>query len=429
MKILPRWTLAAMGAALLAACDPKQQQATVDSARQYQVNAGTQVQDPPASSMFPTDGVKWYTLEIGNGKAVSVSGKRTWLVELRGWLSSVDDKCNAADPDWHYMLEVDAEWAGSVGMPLTRLLRAGNMVSAVSEEQTGDTTFRKIVGVPNVKVELNGAPDGRHAGAKPASWSTYGYPCQRVAPTGSGRRGKVGGEVALQDVVWPYDPMKPLSWQFDSTNPTLKAGDYVRMYGALVTDVPHSGEGPIAQFLCKMFNLGPACSTDGLQTQLRLALVRWAGKLTEEDPDNPSRYTEMHPPDIIAVLPMKAHTMALKSVAVSADNCLVGSCEETVLDVDIAAPQPKPPEVSGVGFIEDVIPATNFSTMTAGHRNAAGDFDGADVTMTSTGIHVHVGVKGRDGWGAPGRFGALYRVFWTVDTAPPAPVTRTGVPG
>jgi hypothetical protein len=428
MKIgILRWTLAALGAALLVACGPEQQQATVDSARQYQVNAGTQVQDPPASSMFPTDGIKWQTLEIGSGKAVSISGKRTWFVELRGWLSNVDDMCNAADPDWHYLLEVDPEWAVSAGIPLTRLLRAGNMVSAVTEEQMGDTTFRKTVGVPNVKVELNGAPDDRHAGTKPAAWSTYGYPCQRVAPTGR-RGGKVGGEVALQDVVWPYDPLKPLSWQFDSTNPTLKVGDYVRMYGALVTDVPHSGEGPIAQFLCKMFSLGPACATGGLETQLNLALVRWSGKLTEEDPDNNARYTEMHPPDIIAVLPTKAHTMALKSVAVSAENCLVGPCEQTVLDVDLAAPQPKSSEVSGVGFIEDVVPGTNYSTMTAGHPNGAGGYDGAEITVTATGIHVHVGVQGRDGWGAPGRFGALYRVFWTVDTAQPPPTTRRALP-
>jgi hypothetical protein len=112
-------------------------------------------------------------------------------------------------------------------------------------------------------IELNGAPDDVHAGTKPASRNTYGYPCQRVAPTGR-PGGKVGAEVALQDVVWPYDPLKPLSWQFDSTNPTLKVGDYVRMYGGLVTDVPHSGEGPIAQFLCRMFSLGPACATEGV---------------------------------------------------------------------------------------------------------------------------------------------------------------------
>src|SRR5262249_48284011 len=98
------------------------------------------------------------------------------------------------------------------------------------------------------------------------------------------------------------------------------------------------------------------------------------------------------------------------------------------LDVDIAAPQPKPPGVSGVGFIEDVIPATNFQTMTEGHRNAAGAFDGAQVTVTTTGIHVHATVQGHDGLGAPGKFGALYRVFWTAAAAPPAPVTRRACP-
>src|SRR5262249_9326662 len=210
-----------------------------------------------------------------------------------------------------------------------QLLRAGNILGAVSEEQTGDTTFRTIVGVPNVKIELNGAPDDLHSGSKPASWSTYGYPCQRTAPSTAGPR-------AMQDVVWPYDPLKPLSWQFDSTHPTLMAGDYVRMYGALVTDIPHTGEGPIAQFLCKMFSLAPACAPDGPQPRRRLAPVRWSGGLREQDPANPSRHPEMPPPDIIAVLPPKAHTMTLRSVAVSADNCLVGTCEHAILDVDIA---------------------------------------------------------------------------------------------
>jgi hypothetical protein len=381
-----RLALTVLFLAFLNNCPPQQ---TVDAARQYQENAGKFVQDPAASSVFPTDGVKWYTLEIGNGTPVVTGGKRTWLVELRGWLSQYDTGCNG-DPDWRYNVEVDPDWADSVGMPLTQLLRPGNMISHISEEQTLDTRVRTVVGIPNVHVELNGYVPSQHGGAAaPSSWSSYGQECQ-VAQT-----------------VWPFDPVRPLSWQ----NP-LSDGVYVRMYGALVTDAPHTEEGTIAQFLCRQFNLGPACATDGLKTQQRLALVRWAGNRADNDPTNQARWTEMHPPDIIAILSPKPHTTNLRSVAVSAENCLVGPCEMTTLDVDIAAPKPKPPVTSGVTFREEVIPATNFSTIRDGHGNAAGGFDGATVTVNATGIHVHVVVQGQSGYGAHGRFGALYRVSW-----------------
>jgi hypothetical protein len=374
----------------LANCTVAQQQATVDIARGIQVNSGTSVQQPPASSIFPTNGVKWYTLEIGNGKAVMIGGLRTWLVEVRGWLSAVGTDCGP-DPDWHYSLEVDPLWADSVAMPLAQLLRAGNFVGMVTQEQTGDTRARTIVGVPNINVELNGYVPSAHGNAAgPSSWSAYG-------------RGCIAGN--NETTVWAYDPEQPLSWQ----NP-LQAGDYVRMYGALVTDGPHTEQGYPAEFFCRQFNIGAACSTPG--TEQRLALIRWAGNRPDNDPTNWARWTEMHPPDIIAVLPAKAHTLTFRSVAVSAENCLVGPCETTTLDVDIAAPQPKPAAATNVGFSEEVVPSTNYQTITDGHRNAAGGFDGATVTTTATGIHVHVAVQGQPGYGAHGRFGAFYRVSW-----------------
>jgi len=381
----------------------------VDASRQYQENAGKYVQDPPASSIFPTNGVKWYPLEIGSGTAVSYGGQRTWLVELRGWITEHDTGCNAADPDWHYNLEIDPDWADSVGMPLTQLLRPGNLVVHVSDEQAHDATVRTVVGVPNVHVELNGYVPLQHNGAAaPSSWSSYGQDCQIPWVHGGGGP-KHGGPIHdTQNTVWPFDPTHPLSWQ----NP-LGDGDYVRMYGELVTDSPHTEEGIPAQFFCRQFNLGPACNTNGIKTQQRIALVRWAGNRSDEDPTNQARWTEMHPPDMIAILSPKPHTTTLRSVAVSAENCLVGSCETTSLDVDLAAPIPKPPGATGVAFKEEVIPATNFGTIREGHKNAADAFDGATVTTTPTGIHVHVVVEGQPGYGAHGRFGALYRISWT----------------
>lgn len=401
---LLRSVLAIVLLALLNDCKTQQ---VVDTSRQYQENAGKFVQTPAASSVFPTDGVKWYPLEIGNGSAVAPGGKRTWLVELRGWISQKDTNCNPYDPDWHWNLEVDPDWADSAGMPLTQLLRPGNMISHVSEEQTGDARVRTVVGIPNLHVELNGYVPSQHGGAAaPGSWSSYGVDCTVVWVHG-GKTAHSPPVREVQTVAWPFDPERPLSWQ-----DKISEGAYVRMYGALTTDAPHTSEGTPAQFFCRQFNLGPACNTDGLKTQQRLALVRWAGNRAEEDPTNQARWTELHPPDMIAILSPKAHTTNLRSVAVSAENCLVGPCETTSLDVDLPAPSPKPQVTSGVAFREEVIPATNFHTIRQGHRNAAGDIDGATVTVTAAGIHVHVAVQGDTGYGAHGRFGALYRVSW-----------------
>jgi hypothetical protein len=377
--------------ALAAGCSLAQQQATVDIARAAEINSGTTVQQPPASSIFPTNGVKWYTLEIGNGKPVMTGGKRTWLVELRGWLSAVGTECNTNDPDWHYMLEIDPDWADSARMPLAELLRAGNFVANVTAEQTGDTKARTSVGIPNVNVELNGyIPAAQGGAAAPPGWSAFGKNCVAKNET----------------TAWEFDPAQPLSWQS-----ALQMGDYVRMYGALVTDGPHTEQGFPALFFCNQFNIGAACSTTG--TEQRLALIRWAGNRPDNDPTNSARWTELHPPDIIAVLPAKPHTTAFRSVAVSAENCLIGPCETTTLDVDIAPPQPKPATATGVAFREEVVGSTNYRTITDGHPSGAGGFDGATVTVNQTGIHVHVAVQGQAGYGAHGRFAAFYRVKWT----------------
>lgn len=390
------WLKAHLSAMVLlaGACTPEQQQGAVATARIIQQAGGEFVQEPRASSVFPPDGAgKWFPLEIGQGKAVMNGGKRTWLVELRGWLTAVSDGCNVDDPDWHWLLEVDPQWADSVGMPLTDLIKPGNMLEHVSGEITGDTRMRTVVGTPNIDIELNGWVPRKNPGqTKPATWQKFGHDCV------------LEDTIMTDTAVWEYDPVRPLSW-LDAP----KVGDYVRMFGSLVTDEPHDEEGWPAQFLCR--NLGLTVSCNITDTEKRLAKKRWAGAHASADPDNPARWTEMHPPDIIALLGMKPPNKVLRSVAISAENCAVGSCEKTTLDVDIPAPA-KPAGATTVMFREQVLPSTNFRTITDGHSNGAGGFDGATVTTTATGIKVHVAVEGQALFGAPGRFGALYTIWW-----------------
>jgi hypothetical protein len=396
-NILVNMTLFVFILSILLNCDATTQNSIDDAARQYrenQENHSEFVVEPSASSIFSTDNSKWCPLEIGNGKKVVKNGKITWLVELRGWLSAVGTSCNGNDPDWHYSLEVDPDWADSAGMPLTQLLRAGNFINDISNEQIGDMKLRRIVGTPNVVVELNGyVPSKNNELPAPTSWNTFNQDCKDTNRN--------------ETAVWAFNPIKPLSWQ-----KPLEAGDYVRIYGALVTDGPHTSEGLFPQFFCRQFNL--ACDADNA-TEQRLALVRWGGNRNDDDSTNQARWTEMHPPDIIAILPQKARTNTFRSVAVSAENCLVGPCEKTILDFAIDAPQFKPTNANGIVFREEVIPATNFRTITEGKSNTASGFDGATITETPTGVLIHVAVQGQPGYGAHGRFGALYRVSWKTN--------------
>lgn len=376
--------------AVVCSCTPAQQQAAQGVARQLQIQGET-AQEPRASAIFPADGSKHFELPIGPGREVTINGKKTWLVELRGWLSEVGGGCNIDDPDWHWLLEIDPEWADSVGMPIEKLLRPGNMLEMMTNPLVKDTRARLAVGTANVDIELNGwVPTQNPGQSPPATWQKFGQDC-------------VLKGVPTDTAVWEYDPVRPLSWQ----NP-LQKGDYVRMFGSLVTDEPHDGSGIFAQVLCRDFHFGPSCAIDNIQ--LNLAKKRWGGNRADTDPDNAARWTEMHPPDIIAVLPMKQHVSTLTAVAVSAENCVLG-CEVSRLDVDIPAP-PKPAGATTVTFTEQVLSSTNFSTIIEGHKNASGQFDGSTVTTTPTGIHVHVAVQGQSAFAAHGRFGAFYRVRW-----------------
>src|SRR6266568_2996073 len=97
-----RFGLAAIFSVLLADCPPEP---IVDTSRQYQENAGKFVQEPAASSIFPTDGIKFYPLEIGGGTAVVTGGSRTWGEmgsRLKGvlpksffWRKKIVPKCKA----------------------------------------------------------------------------------------------------------------------------------------------------------------------------------------------------------------------------------------------------------------------------------------------------------------------------------------------
>jgi hypothetical protein len=388
--------LAAAAVAAVLACTPEAQQSAQDIARALQVEKGEKVGEVAPSSVFHlgNPAPKWFANDVGGGRlAATPGGGRTYLVELRGWLRDSNEEgkppatddaravvphCNAPDPDWHYGLEVDTKWAAGAGVDIGKVIRAGNIL-VVGHDATGPLSAR--VATPLVHVEA--------IGMDPAK------PGQENAPAGWQTFGRCG------DAKWAFDPLNPLDWQ-----PDLAAGQYVRVFGGLVTDDPHSGQ---SVFPTEVFRLtGIALTAQG---EFNGTLKRWAGGRPFDDPENASRYTEMHPPDIIAVLPDKAPEETFRAVAVSAENCLVACGGGSALDADIAPPGPKPSATATVGFEEIVLPGTLLRTITHGNM---GDKDntGAEVVVGADKITVKVTVRGQEAYGVHGRFAAIYRVFW-----------------
>lgn len=388
--------VAAASLAAVVACTPEAQQSAQDIARALQVEKGEKVGEVAPSSVFHLGdpAPKWFANDVGGGRlAATPGGGRTYLVELRGWLRDSNEEgkpppaddaravvpgCNSADPDWHYGLEVDTKWAEAAGVDIGKVIRPGNVFVA-GHNATGPLSRR--VATPLVHMEA--------IGMDPAK------PGQETAPAGWETFGRCG------DVKWAFDPLNPLDWQ-----PDLAAGQYVRVFGGLVTDGPHSGTGV---FPTEVFRLtGIALTAQG---EFNGTMKRWAGGRPDDAPDNASRYTEMHPPDIIAVLPDKAPEETFRAVAVSAENCLALCGGGESLTADISPPGPKPSASATVGFTEIVLAGTNLRTITHGNNGSSGN-TAAEVVVGADKITVKVTVRGQEAYGVHGRFAAIYRVFW-----------------
>jgi hypothetical protein len=63
-----------------------------------------------------------------------------------------------------------------------------------------------------------------------------------------------------------------------------------------------------------------------------------------------------------------------------------------------------------VGITEAIGPTTNYRTIIEGNA----DKSGARMTRGDEYAHIVIGVQGQPGLGAPGRFKAVYRAFWSA---------------
>lgn len=354
------------------------------------------------------------------------------LIELRGWLRAVDSSCNPSDPDWHYMLELDPEWTNSLGINLNDLIKAGNYLDGgyITEDMrktirindwfTYDNySFQEsepiVVSRPIVKIELNGI--FAEAGTVLPSdwtWDTHGY-----YDTGTCLAYSKRGAVGPLPVLWAYDPLNPVcgqpaldqydkcqDWTYSSQQPacggTSGAGSsstpgwYVRVVGSLLTDSPHAyGEDIFGTWTCRWLNW--LCNS---RRNARVRSMHWSGDRADSDENNPARWTEIHPPDIIGILPYKYPSETARSILLMS----LGSFR--ILDVDIAPPGPSPGPGARVVWKETVASDSNLPSIIEGNSQGSG----AKVTAFSDHIHVHIGVVNKNG--QTGKFRATYQVRW-----------------
>ncbi|MFN0181897.1 MAG: hypothetical protein ACKVZ0_24105 [Gemmatimonadales bacterium] len=323
---------------------------------------------------------------VPGARRIRFRGTELHVAELRGWLRMVDDPADGCGDksDFHYSLELDTDWALSQGIDLHQVLRVGNAVK-VGQIEAG-WTMRRTLSLPIIKLELNAFPRMPEDGGrgKPADW-TWDQNC------------------GLYNRAFPYNPLQP------GPNTTLtpfttaigERGPYVRVSGSLVTDSPHDYPGDWGQWFNRVF--GWAAGSDPTGQEWGGAVPQWAPGIASDDPRHPARWTEIHPVDMIEVLPNppapRVTVRALAMVARPGPN----SCEEA--NFFLTPDTPRPSGTASVGWQELRGPETFFPW---GEGK-----DGSWVTDQRVGIMVRARVCGAgDHFGSPGRFKALYRVWW-----------------
>lgn len=328
------------------------------------------------------------------------------LIELRGWLRRVDAAC-ASDQDARYDLELDPRWTDSIGLTdLNSIIRVGNVLLSAKPGDRGTdpppASFRAVIARPIIHMELHPWRPAEHPEPPPPGWRRIEGFCP--PPGGSGE----------SDGLWPYDPRQPLAFR-----PPLRAGQYVRVVGALITDDPHLDSGLVNKVT------SPPCWAPGADhshlenTPLEVCDLNavkhawagdqfvaplWANQRCASDPSHPARYTEMHPVDFIGVLEddetRKPPVESVRVVAIVAENGLTSGKREA-LTFDLAPPGPR-----AMGATIDVVEQIDNE-----HTNQA-TIETHTLTRHDDRVTIDLAVRGQANYGAKGKFKAVYRVRW-----------------
>ncbi len=236
---------------------------------------------------------------------------------------------------------------------------------------------------PIVHVEATSWDPTRHRGERaPTGWKAISLP---DCPAG---------------VRWPYDPRNPVPGQL-----ALAPGQYVRIVGSLVTDDPHVRitEEEADYAYSKRAIHGILGGDDPTTLAARLF---WEQERNKNNPLNGSRWSELHPPDIIQVLsaapPRDAQVM--RSVLVATPPNLA---EGETYTLDFTLPEPHPVATGATPRVVEIIgPDTRPRTLRGTSRPPPTN----RVTVTPAGVRLHITVARHGTATTPSAFQATYRI-------------------
>ena len=322
----------------------------------------------PPSSVFLPNGEKLYSLDVPGARERNVGGRTVRVVEIRGWLRQVAPTCLAKDPAWYYLLEPDLAWTDSMGISLTDLVRVGNITGLA--DGRGPSAF-EVVGRPLIRIEFGGWDARKQAGPPPSDW-------------------RYRGAAGCPDVSFSFNPLRPVV-----SGPLLTPGRYVRVVGSLVSDAPHATKATIGVWLFRNFGV----SVDPRHPVITAQKIWSEGR--EDNPDNPARWTEIHPPDEIEPLPDREPSETIRGVALCLRCGLLQGASEPV-SLELSPPGPRPAWASGIHVTEHVLavsPNVTFGRSVAISR------------VTTEGNFARIRID--PGSAAVNKFAAVYRVSWS----------------
>jgi hypothetical protein len=338
-------------------------------------------------------GAVWWPLDLATVKRHVAWGVEVHTIELRGWITGPGGP-NPLDPDFSYGLEVDVAWVLERGIDLTALIKVGNILG-IGAPQAGITDPRAWCATPDIKMEICGfPPKQQRSRVYPPDWITELPGVLLDAPD--------AGAANHKPPKWPFDPGMP-----PPGNVTINGGEYVRVYGSIVSDKAHPKPSG-----------APVVSDQAWQRAVGL----WQQAGRDNWPDCQARWTEVHPPDWIEVVhPPKPINQVFRGVAVAAPGAFSWNPTLTsTLDVDILAlPKPSPDAI--LQFEEFVGPETDVGTIVDGNATKTGAL--ISELTNPDGIRVHVKVAGAKSpfGGQTGKFRALYWLHWEVPDHPKRP--------
>lgn len=341
---------------------------------------------PPPSSVNPPS--RHQVAPVSTAWRVTSRGRDVRILTLQGWLYPADGIPMTIEDewdDWHYRLEIDSRWAADTGIDLNEIIRVGNIVEDGIQKNGSHADRYAVCALPLVELEINAWKPGNTRGAQcPADWT---FP--DASPAGQDFLAHVPllDPPYNQALRWPWNPRLPLDGGPDDE----ARAPYVRVAGSVITDIPHR-RGDL---------FGGASWA-------------WAAGRDSSAADNPARRTEIHPPDMIGRLTPRGRLETFRGVAVVAGNGVFEG-PSTTLDAEIPAP-PKPPPRPDYEWrlrvVEELGSETNPGTVKE-----------HDLQLGATAAHLHVVVERTGIRGTPGKFKAIYRLYWEEHwIAPPPPL-------